>query len=333
MKVLAADIGGTKTLLQIAEVRDRRHTILHQQKFASQDFQDFDILLKKFLDHAPADARRDINHACFGVAGPVTGPERGQRLAKITNLPWQMDSLALQSAHHIEQVFLINDFHAIAAGIDALGADDVVSLHAAPVQQHAPRLVVGAGTGLGVAQLIWAQGRYRVLDSEGGHTHFAPTSALQIELLVSLQQELGRVSYERLVSGPGLVRIYRFLNQRQPSSNTLFEDVIGSADPAAAIAARAQEGDALALEAINLFLSIYGAVTGDLALVTLAYGGIYIAGGIAPKLLRAFSMDAFLSAHFQKGRMAALINNMPLFVILHPQVGLLGAALYAAQKP
>ena len=331
MKVLAGDIGGTKTLLQIAEVQEARHTVLHQQKFASQSYGDFDALLNEFLSQAPTGARQDLQHACFGVAGPLSGSEHGARQARITNLPWRMDSAALQSAHRLQRVRLINDFHAIAAGIDALGADDLASLNTAPEQGRAPRLVVGAGTGLGVAQLMWSEGRYRVYASEGGHIHFAPCDAAQRNLLAYLQQEFERVSYERVVSGPGLVRIHRFHAQRDGLAEAALTAILSSADPAAVIAAAAQRGDALSLETIRLFLSIYGAVAGDLALLSLAYGGVYLAGGIAPKLMRAFGMDEFMLSYGRKGRMSDLVKAMPVRVILNEEVGLLGAALVAAE--
>lgn len=330
MKVLAGDIGGTKTLLHIAEVQGTRCDVLHQHGYPSQDYRDFDELLTDFLEHAPRAARNDLQRACFGVAGPVSGPEHGHRHAKITQLPWRIDSFHLQSTHHLAQVRLINDFHAIAAGIDALGPDDLAPLNAVPAQARAPRLVVGAGTGLGVAQLMWADGRYRIFPSEGGHTHFAPTDAVQIELLKYLQQVHERVSCERVASGPGLVAIFRFLAVQQRTATAPLLTNEDHPDPAAVIAAQAEAGDPLARRAVQLFISIYGAITGDLALVSLAYGGIYLAGGIAPKLLRAFTLDDFMAAYREKGRMRVLVDHMPVSVILNARVGLLGATLLAA---
>ncbi len=330
MKVLAGDIGGTKTLLHIADVQGSRCAVLHEQTYSSQAYGDFDSVLTDFFAHAPPAARGGLTRACFGVAGPVSGPEHGHRHAKITQLPWRMDSLALQSAHRLEQVRLINDFHAVAAGIDALGPDDLAPLNAVPAHARAPRLVVGAGTGLGVAQLMWADGRYRIFPSEGGHIHFAPTDAVQMELLKYLQRLYGRVSCERVVSGPGLVDMFRFLVSENGEAVASAADLADHPDPAAAIAARAEAGDPLARRAIQLFISIYGAIAGDLALVSLAYGGIYLAGGIAPKLLRAFSLDDFMAAYREKGRMSGLVNDMPVSVILNARVGLLGATLLAA---
>lgn len=330
MKVLAGDIGGTKTLLHIAHVEDRRCDVLHQRSYRSLDYADFDGLLTDFLEHAPITARSELNYACFGVAGPVSGPEHGHRHAKITQLPWRMDSLALQATHRLTRVRLINDFHAVAAGIDALGPDDLAPLNTMRAQAQAPRLVVGAGTGLGVAQLMWADGAYRIFPSEGGHIHFAPTDTVQMDLLKHLQQVYGRVSCERVVSGPGLVDIFRFLGMAQREAAAPLLTNATNPDPAAVIAARAEAGDPLARRAIQLFISIYGAITGDLALVSLAYGGIYLAGGIAPKLLRAFTLDDFMAAYREKGRMSGLVNNMPVSVILNPHVGLFGATLLAA---
>ncbi len=330
MKVLAGDIGGTKTLLQVAEVHGCEVEVLHRARFASQDYADFESLLRDFLDRIPATAAKDIASACFGVAGPIHGPEQGPRQARVTNLPWQLDESRLQALLGLPRVHLINDFYATASGIEALHDEDLAVLNPGEPMSGAPRLVVGAGTGLGVAQLFWCDGRYRAYASEGGHTHFAPTDALQAELLVYMQGQFPRVSYERLVSGPGLTRIYAFLGQRS-RQDTAELAILEQADPAAAIAHLAQDGDALAEQALSLFMAIYGSVVGDLALVNLAYGGIYIAGGIAAKLVNKIREGAFMAHYESKGRMSPLVKQMPVFIILNQDVGLLGATLVPAR--
>ena len=331
MKILAGDIGGTKTLLQVAEVRGTEVEVLHRERFPSQDYADFESLLRDYLDRIPAAAAKDIASACFGVAGPIHGPEQGPRQAHVTNLPWQLDERRLQSLLGLSRVHLINDFYATASGIAALREKDLAVLHPGNAQSEAPRLVVGAGTGLGVAQLFWCDGRYRAYASEGGHTHFAPTDALQAELLAYMQGQFQRVSYERLVSGPGLAHIYAFLALRSQQNAAELQAIMEHPDPAAAIAQQAQEGDDLAKQALSLFLAIYGSVVGDLALVSLAYGGIYIAGGIAAKLVERMRESMFMAHYENKGRMSALVKQMPIFIIINQDVGLLGATLVPAQ--
>jgi glucokinase len=332
MKVLAGDIGGTKTLLHIAEVSGPYIETLHRARFASQDYADFADLLAEFLGHTPPSLRTSLSAACFGVAGPITGPEQGPRQARVTNLPWRIDQDKLREQLRLQRVRLINDFYATASGIEALDSDDLATLNTATPQSGAPRLVVGAGTGLGVAQLLWCDGHYHAFASEGGHIHFAPTDALQAELLAYMQKQYERVSYERLVSGGGLAHIYTFLAQRgQRIAAAKTETITGSPDPAAAIVKLARSGDGLAGQAVALFISIYGAVVADLALVALAYGGVYIAGGIAPKLLQEMREGGFMAAYERKGRMSPLVKQMPVYIILSEDIGLLGATLVAAQ--
>lgn len=330
MRVLAGDIGGTKSLLHIAQVSGTRVEALHEGRFASQQYGDFDSLLDDFLKQAPAELRT-LSAACFGVAGPISGPEQGPRTARITNLPWIMDERRLAQRLQLPRARLINDFFATAAGIEALGEEDLAVLNAAPAAARAARLVVGAGTGLGVAQLIWCGERYRECPSEGGHLHFAPTDALQRELLAYLQGQHGRVSNERLVSGSGLVAIFRFLFEREQGAAAMPASILAAGDPAAAIVAQAREGEPLARAAVALFVRIYGAVVGDLALMTLPYGGVYVAGGIAPKLLEEIRAGEFLACYKDKGRMTRLVEQMPVYVVLAESIGLLGATLTASR--
>ncbi len=327
MKILAGDIGGTKTLLQIAKVHQNEVEVLNRSRFASQEFADFESLLRAYLDANPNLLTDDIAGACFGIAGPVQGTSQGTRRAQVTNLPWLLDEARLQTHLRLPSVHLINDFYATACGIEGLVQDDLAVLQSATAQEHAPRLVIGAGTGLGVAQLLWCDGRYHPFASEGGHIQFAPTDELQVELLQFMKRRHGRVSYERLVSGHGLIAIYTFLAQRDGAATDEQSSVLETTDPAAAVVAHARQGNDHARNALELFLTIYGSVVGDMALVNLPYGGIYIAGGIAPKLLAEMRNGPFIKAFNEKGRMSPLVMNMPINIITNQEVGLLGATL------
>jgi glucokinase len=331
LNILAGDIGGTKTLLHIAEVRGTHIKVLHQARFASPAYRDFETLLGEFLDQAPPLLRNSFAGACFGVAGPVSGPEHGQRRASITNLPWQIDDAKLSKMLQLTRVSLINDFFATASGIEALRDEDLDVLSFGTAQSCAPRLVVGAGTGLGVAQLVWCDGRYRAFASEGGHGHFAPTDDLQVELLGHLRQRYDRVSNERLVSGGGLVCVHEFLMGRAGSAAIHTQPSPVAGDTAEAIVALARAGEPISRQALSLFLSIYGAVVGDLDLVSLAYGGVYIAGGIAPRLRAEMHEGGFMRAYGQKGRMSPLVRQMPVSIILSQDCGLRGASLIASR--
>ncbi|MFZ5592931.1 MAG: glucokinase [Pseudomonadota bacterium] len=334
MKILAGDIGGTKTLLQIAEITGENRVVLDERRFENRNYSDFPALLGEFL-RSSTDAS-GIERACIAVAGPVRQVAGGQ-FAKITNLPWQIDASALSLATGIPWISLINDFQAVGYGIGALSDTDLAVLQTGSPRPHAPRMIVGAGTGLGVAQMIWqgypAPGRYEVIPSEGGHTDFAPVDEQQIELLRYLQRRHEHVSYDRILSGPGLIGIYTFLHETTEAKPVALQTMLEHADPAAAISAAAQAGtEPRAIAALDLFAIIYGAQAGNLALLNLAYGGVYIAGGIAPQILTHLSTSGFMRAFLNKGRMSALLAAMPVYVVTNPKVGLMGAAVYAAQQ-
>jgi glucokinase len=324
--LLAADVGGTKTLLHLRALDSRgQATPIAEQRYSSGSFDSLESMIERFLSEH-ADTGPDS--ACLAVAGPVHGDSQEQN-ASLTNLPWQLNSRQLGEALGIPKLRLLNDFQAIGYSLDELGNDELVTLHEGQAIDGAPRLVVGAGTGLGVCTLFPDSGHYVSHASEGGHIAFAPADAQQAELLEFLQQEYGRVSYERLVSGVGLVNIYRYLLQQSPPDEP---PVLTQPDPAAAIGRYAVEGGhPLAAQTVTLFSRIYGAFTGDLALVTLPAGGVYIAGGIAPKLLSCLQDGNFIEAFFDKGRMRELVQSFPVKVITNPHSGLLGAAHYAAR--
>ena len=326
-RVLAGDIGGTKTLLQLAEFgAQTAPRVIREERYDSRAYDDLSPMLREFLG---AQAGEPPTAACFGVAGPVV-VEQDVQHAKLTNLPWRLDSRTLGDALGIP-VRLINDFQAIGYGIEAVRSEDLETLHAGHPREGAPRVVLGAGTGLGVTLLFWQGDHYEAYPTEGGHADFAPTDRDQDELLEHLRGIHDRVSYERILSGPGLEAIYRFLLHR--GGRASHEDpLLNDADPAAAISQRALAGEEPTAErALDLFVTIYGTLAGNLALTCLARGGVYIAGGIAAKILPRLREDAFTSAYLAKGRMSELVAGMPLRVITDPKVGLTGAVLAATR--
>ncbi len=329
MNVLAGDIGGTKTLLRIVNRDGARQQLIFEARYSSSAFERFEDMLEQFRHEATPGFWRDIGAACFGVAGPVTTHAAHQE-AQVTNLPWRLHSAHLAEQFTLPRVRLINDFAAIGYGIPVLGEEDLVTLQSAPARPQAPCLIIGAGTGLGVAQLFIEGNDYRVWASEGGHLAFSPSDEQHTALLRYLRKRHGRVSWERVVSGPGLVNIYSFLHDCGATSTQAHRQILAQEDPAAAIATAAlQHNDPIARRALEMFVSLYGAIAGELALVTLAYGGVYLAGGIAPKLIDLLKQEQFLHAFTAKGRMARLVQDMPVHVVTQPQVGLMGAAAAA----
>ncbi len=328
MRVLAADIGGTRARLLLTEVEGGAVRPMHRAELASRDHPHLAALLRRFLEEAPAEARRGLVAAALGLPGPVEGRPPRQR-ARITNLPWEVEAEALRQALGLERVVLLNDFVAVAEALPALGPGDLAELQGGDPDPGAPALVLGAGTGLGVAWRVPCGSGHRVLASEGGHAGFAPRGGEQRRLHAFLEAELGRVSWERVVSGPGLVALYRFLLREHPGEGD--PALLEAPDPPAAVAAAAVGGRPLAARALELFLGLYGAAAGDLALAGLPRAGVFLAGGIAPKLLHALREGPFLEAFRAKGRMRPVLERLPVRVIRHPWPGLLGAALAAAR--
>lgn len=323
--LLAGDIGGTKTLLQLSEIVDGSRYVLLEKHFDSASYASLNRIIAEFMYGLPSD---NLHAACFGVAGPVAGDQ-----ASITNLPWLIEAAAIGAEFSIPHVRLINDFQAVAYGIDALEAGDLAVLQAGQAVTHGVRAVIGAGTGLGEGFMVW-QGNYEAMPSEGSHADFAPVDALQVRLLDYLMTRYDHVSYERLVSGPGLVNIYEFLrdSEKVALESPELRQAMSQGDPAAAISQFALERrDRLASGALDLFVSVYGAEAGNLALKVLARGGVYVAGGIAPKILEKLEDGAFMRAFAAKGRFAALLSSIPVYVVLNAKVGLLGAALVASR--
>lgn len=327
--ILAGDIGGTKTLLRLAEVDGGSHTQLAEQRYVSADWADLTSMVQAFLtDCRTQHGDLAISGACFGIAGPVSG-----RQAWVTNLPWQLDADAMQAELGIPKVRLINDFAAVGYGIEALGQDDLVTLQAGEAQAEAPCALIGAGTGLGEGILVWAGDHYEVMASEGGHVEFAPRDALQVELLEHLMAKFGHVSCERVCCGRGLVNIFEFLRDTgKGTPGAELAAAMQDGDAAAAISMAALAGsDALASQAMDIFLDIYGAQAGNLGLTCLANGGVYVAGGIAPKIIDKLRNGIFTRAFNDKGRMQKLTDRMPVRVVTNAHVGLLGAILAASR--
>jgi glucokinase len=318
--VLAADIGGTKSLLQLSTAAGE---VVSSRRYESREFDGLDAILEDFL--APHQAGH-IAQACLAVAGPVMGIT-----ARVTNLPWQLDAADIEQRFAIDKVLLCNDFEAAAQGIEGLQEDDVFTLQAGD-PQLAPRAIIGAGTGLGQAYLVPQASVWQVVATEGGHTDFAPTDLIQVRLFEQLHERFGHVSYERLLSGEGLKTIYHFLRDYlQLDENAECRLAMVQGDAAAAISEFARAGDELALEAMQLFFAIYGAQAGNLALTTMPRGGLYIAGGIAAKNQAILENSAFMSAFLAKGRMQPLLENVPVKLILQHEVALIGARLLAAK--
>ena len=306
---LAGDIGGTKTLLALADDAG----IVRERRYPSRDWDEFPALVRAFLDEAGAPR---IDAACFGVAGPVQ-----DNRAKTTHLPWRVDGAALAAAFRIGRVEVVNDFAAAAQGVAALAPADLVTLQEGRPLAGAPRLLVGAGTGLGVAALIPAGNAWRTVAGEGGHIGFAPADEDQLAVWRHLARPGGRVTAENVVSGPGLAAIYAALQKVSPGGTAL-------ADPAAIAEAALTQPQAR--RALDLFIAAYGAFAGDLALLFMARGGVYLGGGIAPKILPLLEEGGFVRAFRQRGAHAALMPDFPVRVIRNERLGLLGALAIAA---
>ncbi|MCI0506785.1 MAG: glucokinase [Gammaproteobacteria bacterium] len=328
MKILAGDIGGTKTLLQLAHYSDNRFSVLAETRFESRSFDTFEAVLETFLSQNALE-RDNIGSACIAVAGPVE-----QQQAKVTNLPWRLDASHLAGVFFIPRVVLVNDFQAIGYGIEQLTDSDVVTLQAGNAVTHGVRAVIGAGTGVGHAIMAWCNNHYQVLSSEAGHSSFAPVNALQRELLAYLETRFDVVSVERVLSGPGIENIFRFFCGREPGVLTreLAQATQQHDIAAAVVKAALAKQDPLAVKTLEMFIEVYGAAAGNLALYALARGGIYIAGGIAPRIVDRLTQRPFIAAFNNKSNMQPLLSNIPVKVVMNPQVGLLGAAVYAVRK-
>lgn len=322
--LLVGDIGGTKTVLALFSTVLGTHTPLDEAVFPSQQYPSLEACVEAFL--AGREVR--ISRASFGVAGPVTGDR-----AKITNLPWVIDAGQVSAGLRGAPVHLLNDLAAIANAVPHLGPDDVHTLSPGAPAPGGSIGVIAPGTGLGEAFLTWDGARYRAHASEGGHADFAPLDAQQAGLLQYLWPRIGHVSYEQVCSGGlGIPNLYAYLRDSgfAPEPDWLAAELARATDPTPVIVRAAQERDcALCQETLRLFIAILAAEAGNLALKVYATGGIYLGGGIPPRIIPALESAMFLDAFCAKGRFASLLGRIPVHVIRNPKVALLGGAYYA----
>lgn len=310
--ILAGDIGGTNARLALFNPK-----IQIEKKYKCKEYNGLKEIVQEFLQ----ENQIQIDRACFGVAGPVR-----DNVCRATNLPWVVDGNELARELKIAQVFVLNDLEANAHGIGVLKANELVVLNEG-VPQKGNRALISAGTGLGEAGLIWDGTKYRPFACEGGHCDFAPRSDEEIGLLRFLKEKIGHVSYERVLSGPGLFSIYEYLLAAgKIEAEPLVQE---TADAAATISHLALQGKKGCLEVVDRFVSIYGAEAGNVALKFLAFGGVYIGGGIAPKLLERLKVGSFVHSFCDKGRFRDLLSSIPIYVILNEDTALLGAAAFA----
>lgn len=349
--ILAGDIGGTKTHLALFDWTTERVEPVRLETFHSADYKSLDEMLEEFLTPpkppTPVDALEQmktedeepgpepkqeeppkVDAACFGVAGPVL-----QNHSQTTNLPWVVDGATLAKRFDIPHVQLLNDLEAMAHGILLLRPDEVVTLNVGtPPPQKQALALIAAGTGLGESILFWNGTAYKPMPSEGGHADFAPNSDNEIELLRHVRSQYLHVSYERILSGSGLHAIYEYVRETKKNEPTWLAEKIKAGDPAAEIAEAGLKGQAeIAKQTLDLFASIYGAEAGNLALKAMAINGVYLGGGIAPKLLAKLKDGTFVKAFTNKGRYKRLMSQIPVHVVMNQQAGLLGAASIAAQ--
>ncbi len=320
--LLAGDIGGTKTRLAIYSPEAGPRTPLVEETFPSGRYPSLEALVSDFLAQVDLKPKR----ASFGVAGPVVA---GQ--ATITNLPWVMSETQLQTALDLAPVRLLNDLAAIAQAVPWLESDDLYTLNEGQADPGGAIAVIAPGTGLGEGFLTWDGSRYRAHASEGGHTDFAPTNSLEVDLLRYLLDRLEHVSYERVCSGRGLPNIYAFLKDSGYADEPawLAEQLAAADDPNPVIVNAALGGGQqceLCVASLETFVSILGTEAGNMALNVLATGGVYLGGGIPPRILPALEGGRFMEAFRDKGRMSDLMGRIPVHVILNPKVALLGAA-------
>jgi glucokinase len=325
VQVLSGDIGGTKTRLAVFTVNGMLLETLAEEEYPSQQYASLATIIDAFLNQHDF----EIDVAGFGIAGPVKNNS-----VDATNLPWHISATNIAERLNIKKVALINDLEANAWGIRSLQEKDFHLLNAGNPDRSGNAAIIAAGTGLGEAGLYYNGEDYCPFATEGGHTDFSPSSELEIELLRFLHERYKHVSWERVLSGPGLVTVHEFLcAYRNKEIPVDLQDAMRSGDAAAAISQAALKGrDEISLEALELFVHLYGVEAGNLALKTMATGGLYIGGGIAPKILDVLKDGTFMAAFIAKGRMQSLLEHMPVRVILNDRTALYGSAVCAILK-
>jgi glucokinase len=321
--ILAGDIGGTKTRLGVFQASGNAFRLIRMREFRSRDHAGLEKIVDAFLTD-----KGHVSAACFGVAGPVIS---GTAVA--TNLPWRISVKTLQNTFSIERVSLINDLVANAYGIEVMKPGHFTVLNRGKITAG-NRALLSAGTGLGAAIMFWDGSRHVPSPSEGGHVEFGPRNRLDLELLQYLFELFGHVSYERVLSGRGLFHIYQFLRDKRKSGGepAWLGRRLAMEDPPAVIAdAARRKKSRLCNAALDLFVSIYGAAAGNLALQAMATGGMYIGGGIAPKIMWKLKDGAFMKAFKDKGRLTAIVGRIPVKVVMNDRAALLGAAARASR--
>lgn len=327
---LTGDIGGTKTNIAVLEPLNGKFKTLYEKSFVSNNYDSLRTIVDKVINEELKHAF-NITHACFGVAGPIK-----DGLCDATNLPWLVDSRKIAALLNLpsDNVSLLNDLEAAAYGIQVLEDKDVFVLNEGTPQNNGTLALISAGTGLGESIIFWNGENYKPSPSEGGHTDFAPRNKIEIDLLNYLIGKYGRISYERILSGPGLLNVYNFFKDTtyQNTPPWLLER-FKKEDPSAVISEIAMSKKDICCEkALDLFTSIYGAEAGNLALTALATGGVYVGGGIAPKILNKLKEGAFMQAFTHKGRLSVLISHIPVKIILNDKTPILGCGNFLSTK-
>jgi glucokinase len=318
--ILAGDIGGTHTRLALFE-NGRLHC---ERSFPSKKYSGLEEIVQEYLKKENCAVRA----ASFGIAGAVR-----MGVCRATNLPWRVDAKEMGRSLGIHRVYLLNDLEANAYGLGVLKEEELVCLQRGDPTQKGNRALISAGTGLGEAGLFWDGKRHLPFACEGGHADFAPRNSLEVELLFALQKQFGHVSYERVISGPGLRALYQFLiTTGQATASLEVEEEMKRKDPSATISDwGVNQKDTACSAAVDWFVSLYGAEAGNLALRMLSLGGLYLGGGIAPHLVGALKRGGFLASFLDKGRFSSLLESIPIWVIVNENTALLGAAVFAEQ--
>ncbi len=319
---ICGDIGGTKTLLWLGKSIGSEFQVHLEYQYSSNSFKDFPEILCNFLNKTKTITNnQNPIAACFAVAGPVKDQH-----TNLTNLPWQIDAKKIAKEFSIPIVTLINDFEAAALSIETLVESDLKVLQAGEPKAQSMRVILGAGTGMGVAWLTWRKNCYLPIPTEAGHMDFAPSNELQDDFLIYQRKKFGHVSIERVLSGNGLVDIFNFLQVGLNKNNELVQTNLNTTNAATVTDLALKKNHPIAVKSLDLFVEIYGAYSGNLALAGLCHGGVYIAGGIAPKIIDKLKDGNFIRLFCEKGRYSKMMKDFPVYVVMNPKIGAMGAA-------
>ena len=326
--ILAGDIGGTKTELALFSSESGPRHPIKEARFPSEDYDSLEVIVQEFLSQID----ENVTHASFGVAGPVVGGR-----AELTNLPWQMEEQHLAHELSLESVRLLNDLVSTANAVPVLAPEDLFTLRDGQARDGGTIAVIAPGTGLGEGFLTWDGSTYRPYPSEGGHASFSPTSDTEIEMLRFLQQRFRHVSWERICSGVGLPNIYSFFKETGRAEEPAWlAEKLASADDITPIVVNSAlvENDPpdICVKTLEMFIATLGAEAGNLALKLLATGGVYLGGGIPPRILSKLQGDLFVNSFLNKGRLGAELKEIPIYVILNPKAALIGAARHGLDQ-